>query len=150
MKSGGKEMKKTRIKKPIIRKPMAKEMRKKARERARARTIEKNQILQISRDYSVISDFDHHDPKINTSSCFETGEESGATTQISYNFNPPAMEVEDHHQPMSSQFGSDYQNSLEIMGNWSPSDSTFNFLHQTSTLDLQVQEQELGDSQFFG
>ncbi|XP_023520103.1 transcription factor TCP18-like isoform X1 [Cucurbita pepo subsp. pepo] len=116
-------LKRKRDKQP--RKPMCKELRQKARERARARTMEKKN--QIFKDCS-----DHHHPNHNKiSSCswsspFETcGEESGGTH--SYNFNP-SMEVENLC-------------SFEIMTKWSPSISSLNFLQP---------QHEFEDTQMFG
>ncbi|XP_023000972.1 transcription factor TCP18-like isoform X2 [Cucurbita maxima] len=117
-------LKRKRDKQP--RKTMCKELRQKARERARARTMEKKN--QIFKD---CSDHHHHHPNHNKiSSCswsspFETGgEESGATH--SYNFNP-AMEDENLC-------------SFEIMTKWSPSISSLNFL----------QPHEFEDTNIFG
>lgn len=130
-----------RAKQLPIRKTMAKELREKARERARARTLEKQKNQLFIRDSACCS-YDHQPnfTNINSSSSwsspFETtgGEESAGTTHQSYNNN---------NHPITSQFDSQFHQNFSsfdaILPKWSPSDdSTFNFLHQQVSFEVNL------------
>ncbi|XP_038895175.1 transcription factor TCP18-like [Benincasa hispida] len=134
--------------KQLPRKAMAKELREKARERARARTLEKKNQIFIRDSCS-----DHHPnfTKIISSSSwsspFETtggGEESAGTQ--SYNNHNLNLAIEVEKPITNSQFDYQFHQNFSsfdiILPKWSPSeDSTFNLLHQ---------QHEFEDSDIFG
>lgn len=130
-----KKKKKMRANKQLPRKTMAKELREKARERARARTLEKKNQIFIKDSCSDHPNFSKIISSSSWSSPFETtgGEESAGTQ--SYNNNNLNLAIEVEKPITNSQFDYQFHQNFSsfdiILPKWSPSDdSTFNFLHQ--------------------
>ncbi|KAL4360862.1 hypothetical protein GQ457_04G038930 [Hibiscus cannabinus] len=114
-----KEKKGRRQRKTCFR-PLARDLRDKARERARARTKAKSMLSPRSCNETR----DHELNKFPSGSSFETGKKSGVQV---HNKNNPFS-----HQPNNSNVHGDHMidESLAIMNKWSPS-SIFNCLQNT-------------------
>ncbi|GAV82306.1 TCP domain-containing protein [Cephalotus follicularis] len=141
-----KEKKNRQSRKSVSHPLVAKDLRVKARARARERTRKK----MWTREKVYIDAANHDLSQLGSCSPFEAGEESG--TQ-SHNLNPsmevpavPEVEEPSSHGRVHLENQQDtFEESLVMMGKWSPS-IFFNYLNNTEI----SQEQQFADFQIFG
>ncbi|KAL5863004.1 hypothetical protein ACOSQ3_000518 [Xanthoceras sorbifolium] len=128
--------------------PLARELRVKARARARERTVEK--MIIRKNNESKLSDVSKNNDlnQLGSRSSLETGEESSTHGRDMNHFLPVLAEIEEPSSHQHEHLGNQeamVDDSLVNMGNWSPYSSFFNCLHNIGT----PQEHQLADLQFF-
>ncbi|KAH7578267.1 hypothetical protein JRO89_XS01G0361700 [Xanthoceras sorbifolium] len=116
--------------------PLARELRVKARARARERTVEK--MIIRKNNESKLSDVSKNNDlnQLGSRSSLETGEESSTHGRDMNHFLPVLAEIEEPSSHQHEHLGNQeamVDDSLVNMGNWSPYSSFFNCLHNIGT-----------------
>ncbi|KAH7549300.1 hypothetical protein ACOSQ2_026232 [Xanthoceras sorbifolium] len=128
--------------------PLTRDLRVKARARARERTTEK--MMTRENNKSKLSDVAKNNDlnQLGSWSSFETGEESGTHSRDMNHSLQVLPEIEEPSSHQHEHIGNQeaiVDDSLVSMGKWSPYSSFFNCLHNIGT----PQEHQLTDLQFF-